>query len=109
MQGEETLFFPLLYIIFMRFQISTLRNNLAPTTICFHAEAREEVITARVEREFSESPRSLSTDQLHMSPRFHLPPINPVVCRGPYHFRVEVLILGRASRLDAFSVYRSWT
>ena len=28
--------------------------------------------------------RPISTGQLHMSPRFHLPPIYPVVYRGPY-------------------------
>ena len=43
-------------------------------------------------------------------PAFHLPPINPVVSRGPYPFRVGKLFLGRGSRLDAFSgsPVRTW-
>ena len=35
-----------------------------------------------------QSPRSLSTGQLHISPRFHPPPIYPVVCRGPYQIKL---------------------
>jgi len=39
-------------------------------------------------------------------PCFHLRPINPVVYWGPYQVNPEgVLILKRASRLDAFSGY----
>ena len=30
------------------------------------------------------SPRPISTGRLHALPHFHLRPINPVVCRGPY-------------------------
>ena len=40
-----------------------------------------------------------------MSPRFHLLPINLVVFKGSYYFRMGYLILRGASRLDAFSVY----
>src|SRR6476659_1880328 len=47
------------------------------------------------------SPRPISTGQLHVSPRFHIRPINPVVCWGPYQVDpVGDLILKRASRLD---------
>ena len=52
------------------------------------------------------SPRPISTGQLHTLPCFHLRPINPVVYWGPYQVNpVGVLILERASRLDAFSGY----
>ena len=54
----------------------------------------------------SQATRPISTGQLHASPRFHLRPINPVVYWGPYQVNPEgVLILRRASRLDAFSGY----
>ena len=52
------------------------------------------------------SPRPISIGQLHTLLCFHVRPINPVVCGGPYHLDgVGVLILKRASRLDAFSGY----
>jgi hypothetical protein len=52
------------------------------------------------------SPRPVSTGQLHALRRFHIRPINPVVCWGPYQVDpVGTLILKRASRLDAFSGY----
>ncbi len=52
------------------------------------------------------SPRPISTSQLHTLLCFHVWPINPMVCRGPYPLEVvRVLILKRASRLDAFSGY----
>ena len=52
------------------------------------------------------SPRPISTGQLHTLPCFHFRPINPVVYWGPYQVNpVGVLILERASRLDAFSGY----
>ena len=52
------------------------------------------------------SPRPISIGQLHALLCFHVRPIDPVVCRGPYHLvGVGVLILKRASRLDAFSGY----
>ena len=52
------------------------------------------------------SPRPVSTGQLRALRRFHVRPINPVVCWGPYQVNpVRRLILKRASRLDAFSGY----
>ena len=54
----------------------------------------------------SQATRPISTGQLHTLPCFHLRPINPVVYWGPYQVNPEgVLILRRASRLDAFSGY----
>jgi hypothetical protein len=56
-------------------------------------------------------PRTIRTGQLNASPRLHLRPINPVIYRGPYLVDpVGGLILGWASRLDAFSGYpdRTW-
>ena len=55
---------------------------------------------------FGSSPRPISTDQLNTLLHLHLQPINLVICKGPYlHKGVGNLILGWASRLDAFSAY----
>ena len=56
------------------------------------------------------SPHPISSSQLHVLPHFHLCPINLVVFKGVYSFRMGYLILRGASRLDAFSVYpfRTW-
>jgi hypothetical protein len=52
------------------------------------------------------SPRCISTGLLHASLRFHIQPINQVVYLEPYPLKeVGDLILGWASRLDAFSGY----
>ena len=55
------------------------------------------------------SHRLISTSQLHVLPRFHIWPINPVVCWEPLARRHGSLILRPASRLDAFSGYPSRT
>jgi hypothetical protein len=63
------------------------------------------------EREQESSPRPISTGQLHTLPCFHFPPINLVVCEGPYLVEpVGDLISRWASHLDAFSAYpfRTW-
>ena len=54
--------------------------------------------------------RPISTCQLHVLPHFHPCPIDLVVFKGVYSFRMGYLILRGASRLDAFSVYpfRAW-
>ena len=56
------------------------------------------------------SPHPISSSQLHVLPHFHPCPINLVVFKGVYSFRMGYLILRGASRLDAFSVYpfRAW-
>ena len=56
------------------------------------------------------SPHPISSSQLHTLPYFHPCPINLVVFKGVYSFRMGYLILRGASRLDAFSVYpfRTW-
>ena len=51
------------------------------------------------------SPHPISSSQLHTLPYFHPCPINLVVFKGVYSFRMGYLILRGASRLDAFSVY----
>jgi hypothetical protein len=52
------------------------------------------------------SPRLISTGALHALPRFHGQPIDVVFFHEPYPVDlVRGLILGRASRLDAFSAY----
>ena len=53
------------------------------------------------------SSRPISSSQLHTSLHFHLCPIYLVVFKGSSTFRSGDLILGLASRLDAFSVYPS--
>jgi len=56
------------------------------------------------------SHRLISTSQLHVLPRFHIWPINPVVWLGASHPEgYGSLILRPASRLDAFSGYPSRT
>ena len=54
--------------------------------------------------------RPISTCQLNASLRLHLRPIYLVLSKGPLPLRLGYLILGGASRLDAFSVYpsRAW-
>ena len=54
---------------------------------------------------FWSSPRPISSSQLHALRHFHPCPINLVVFKGSYFFRMGYLILRGASRLDAFSVY----
>ena len=56
-------------------------------------------------------PSAISTARLNALLRFHLPPIKQVVYLRPYPvYPVGDLILGQASRLDAFSGYpcRTW-
>ena len=48
---------------------------------------------------------SFSTGQLRPLLVLHTPPINLVVFQGTLNLRQRNLILGAASRLDAFSAY----
>ena len=52
-----------------------------------------------------EKASAVSTDRLSKLPCVHHPPIKQVVSLRPYLFPEGGLILGRASRLDAFSAY----
>ena len=54
---------------------------------------------------FKLRPRPISTVSLQTSRLFHSQPINLIVFKGSYSLLMRSLILGRASRLDAFSVY----
>ena len=55
---------------------------------------------------FWSSPRPISNSQLHALRHFHLCPIDLIVFKGTYFLEgMGDLILGWASRLDAFSVY----
>ena len=56
---------------------------------------------------YGQASRAISTGKLHASPRFHTRPINLVVSEGPSGDSGSRggLILGGASRLDAFSGY----
>ena len=51
------------------------------------------------------SPRAISISLLNALLRLQIWPINPLTLGGPYFLRMGSLILGRASRLDAFSAY----
>ncbi len=65
------------------------------------SRATERMMTRR-----RSSPRVIRTGRLHLLPGFHFPPINRVIFPDPYRLRVVGgLILGWASRLDAFSGY----
>ena len=59
---------------------------------------------------FWSSPRPISNSQLHTLLYFHLCPIYLILFQGSYSLKLGYLILGGASRLDAFSVYpfRTW-
>jgi hypothetical protein len=50
----------------------------------------------------NQSPRSLSTGKLHTSLHVHPPPINPVVCRGPYQITCGGSHLGARFTLRCF-------
>ena len=50
-------------------------------------------------------PRPISTVSLQTLRLFHSQPINLIVFKGSYSLLMRSLISGRASRLDAFSVY----
>ena len=65
---------------------------------------------ACIHQVFWSSLRPISSSQLHALLHFHPCPINLVVFKGSYRFCGGYLILGGASRLDAFSVYpcRTW-
>ena len=54
---------------------------------------------------FKLRPRPISTASLQASRLFHSQPINLIVFKGSYSLLMRSLILGRASRLDAFSIY----
>ena len=63
-------------------------------------------VTKRVLEE-GQASRPISTGQLHALLRFHTQPIKLVVYKWPSGTEVQgYLILGLASRLDAFSGYR---
>ena len=56
------------------------------------------------------NPRTVSIGHLNALLHLQLQPINLIVSKGSYSFRMGNLILWSASRLDAFSVYqiRTW-
>ena len=56
------------------------------------------------------NPRTVSIGHLNTLLYLQLQPINLIVSKGSYSFRMGNLILWSASRLDAFSVYqiRTW-
>ena len=76
----------------------------------FRVLAQNACIASRAQQG-SFKPSAVSTARLNGLPRLHLRPIKLVVSQRPYPVNpVGDLILGRASRLDAFSGYlcRTW-
>ena len=78
-------------------------------TLKTEKDACERISCSRRERKIigkRSSPRPISTRKLNVSLRLHIEPINLVVYKGSYLLKaMGYLILGTASRLDAFSVY----
>ena len=58
---------------------------------------------------FRSNPRTVSIGHLNTLLYLQLQPINLIVSKGSYSFRMGNLILWSASRLDAFSVYQIQT
>ena len=58
---------------------------------------------------FRSNPRTVSIGHLNVLLHLQLQPINLIVSKGSYSFRMGNLILWSASRLDAFSVYQIQT
>ena len=70
------------------------------------AKRSERIFSKREKFGKRSSPRPISTRKLNVSLRLHIEPINLVVYKGSYLLKaMGYLILGTASRLDAFSVY----
>ncbi len=101
------------------FSCLTPRVGLEPTTprltaVCSTIELSRNTYTLKDSglslshpscQTFRSSLRPISSSQLHALLHFHPCPINLVVFKGSYRFCGGYLILGGASRLDAFSVY----
>ena len=90
-----------------RHRLATLRSRCGGNSLLTGPPAR--VADRRASSAFRFawlSPRSISIRQLHVSPRFHLGPIDLVIFEGSYSLdAMGNLILRGASRLDAFSAY----
>ena len=83
-------------------------DYLLRKTLKTEKDAERIILLSRRERKIGKrsSPRPISTRKLNVSPRLHIEPINLVVYKGSYLLKaMGYLILGTASRLDAFSVY----
>ena len=89
------------------------RNRFCPLRLHYRIFKTTYMLTTNrinSEHAFWSSPHPISSSQLHVLPHFHPCPIDLVVFKGVYSFRMGYLILRGASRLDAFSVYpfRAW-
>ena len=82
--------------IFVLFFFCTLKTDIENSTTLFYPIPRLSSWS---------SPRFISTNQLNTLLYLHLWPINLVVFKESYFFRMGNLVLRGASRLDAFSVY----
>ena len=89
------------------------RNRFCPLRLHYRIFKTTYMLTTNrinSDHAFWSSPHPISSSQLHVLPHFHPCPIDLVVFKGVYSFRMGYLILRGASRLDAFSVYpfRAW-
>ena len=88
------------------------RNRFCPLRLHYRIFKTTYMLTKQLNlnHAFWSSPHPISSSQLHVLPHFHPCPIDLVVFKGVYSFRMGYLILRGASRLDAFSVYpfRAW-
>ena len=88
------------------------RNRFCPLRLHYRIFKTTYMLTKQLyhNQAFWSSPHPISSSQLHTLLCFHPCPINLVVFKGVYSFRMGYLISRGASRLDAFSVYpfRTW-
>ena len=89
------------------------RNRFCPLRLHYRIFKTTYMLTTNrinSDHAFWSSPHPISSSQLHVLPHFPPCPIDLVVFKGVYSFRMGYLILRGASRLDAFSVYpfRAW-
>ena len=96
-----------------RANIRRSRNRFCPLRLHYRIFKTTYMLTTNrinSDHAFWSSPHPISSSQLHVLPHFHPCPIDLVVFKGVYSFRMGYLILRGASRLDAFSVYpfRAW-
>ena len=91
------------------YTFKTPYRSFKPSPLPSHAPFFGVFSSLHLTHSFRSSPRPISCSQLHALLHFHLCPIYLVLSKGPYSFHLGSLILGLASRLDAFSVYPSRT
>ena len=92
------------FCIFLPYFILPKLNTISNE--CFHSFLTYECFLLVFIRS---NPRTVSIGHLNVLLHLQLQPINLIVSKGSYSFRMGNLILWSASRLDAFSVYQIQT